>query len=114
MKHVLGSGLSRGLAVILCFLLLVDQGLCWGAGGHMIVAQIAYARLNSRAKAEVDKLIGLRIEPAAITEKSLDFVNASHWPDDLSLSDIESRFVCQAYGKRGAEAAFPPFRRAAI
>ena len=83
MKHVLGSGLSRGLAVILCFLLLVDQGLCWGAGGHMIVAQIAYARLNSRAKAEVDKLIGLRIEPAAITEKSLDFVNASHWPDDL-------------------------------
>jgi len=49
----------------------------------MIVAQIAYGRLNSRAKAEVDKLIALRIDPAAITEKSLDFVNAAHWPDDL-------------------------------
>ena len=24
------------------------------------------------------------------------------WPDDLRLSDIEERFVCQACGKRGA------------
>jgi len=83
MKHVLKSSLSSGLAVMLCLLLLVDQGLSWGAGGHMIVAQIAYGRLNSKAKAEVDKLIALRIDPAAITEKSLDFVNAAHWPDDL-------------------------------
>jgi len=64
-------------------LLLSSDALSWGPGGHMIVANIAYARLNPRAKAEVDKLIKLDIEPTAITAKSLDFVNASHWPDDL-------------------------------
>jgi hypothetical protein len=30
-------------------------------------------------------------------------VSAVQWPDDLRLSDIEGRFVCQAYGKRGAD-----------
>jgi hypothetical protein len=49
----------------------------------MIVARIAYDRLNPRAKGEVDRLIALTIEPAAVTKKSLDFVNAAHWPDDL-------------------------------
>ncbi len=28
---------------------------------------------------------------------------ADRWPDDVRLSDIEPRFVCQACGKRGAE-----------
>ena len=28
-------------------------------------------------------------------------INADRWPDDLRLSDIEPRFVCQACGKRG-------------
>src|SRR5205807_3524912 len=69
--------------VTLCCFLLMNEALGWGPGGHMIVAQIAYGRLNARAKAEADKLIALPIEPAAITKKSLDFVNASHWPDDL-------------------------------
>jgi hypothetical protein len=30
-------------------------------------------------------------------------VSADQWPDDLRLSDIESRFVCQVCGKRGAD-----------
>jgi hypothetical protein len=30
-------------------------------------------------------------------------VTADQWPDDLRLSDIEPRFVCQACGKRGAD-----------
>ena len=25
------------------------------------------------------------------------------WPDDIRLSDLETRFVCQACGKRGAD-----------
>jgi hypothetical protein len=29
------------------------------------------------------------------------------WPDDVRLSDIEPRFVCRAYGKRGHRAYFP-------
>jgi len=49
----------------------------------MIVAQIAYGRLNSHAKAEVDRLIKVVINPNDVTQKSLDFVNAAHWPDDL-------------------------------
>ena len=30
-------------------------------------------------------------------------MDADQWPDDLRLSDIEDRFVCQACGKRGAD-----------
>ena len=55
----------------------------WGAGGHMMVAKIAYKRLNPKAKAQVDKLIAIKIEPVEITGKSLNFVSAAHWPDDL-------------------------------
>jgi hypothetical protein len=29
-------------------------------------------------------------------------MNADRWADDLRLSDLEPRFVCQARGKRGA------------
>jgi hypothetical protein len=29
--------------------------------------------------------------------------SADHWPDHVRLSDIESRFVCQSCGKRGAD-----------
>lgn len=55
----------------------------WGDGGHMMVAKIAYDRLNPKAKAEADRLLQLRIAPASITEKSLSFIDASHWPDDI-------------------------------
>jgi hypothetical protein len=55
----------------------------WGAGGHMMVAQIAFARLNPRAKAQARALLALPINPAAISSQSKDFVNAAHWADDL-------------------------------
>ena len=29
--------------------------------------------------------------------------SADRWPDDLRLSDIELRFVCEACGRRGAD-----------
>jgi hypothetical protein len=32
-------------------------------------------------------------------------VMADQWPDDLRLSDVEPRFVCQACGHRGADRA---------
>jgi hypothetical protein len=83
MKYLSKPTLRIYLALLLCLLLLSSDALSWGPGGHMIVAKIAYARLNPRAKAEVNRLIKLDIEPTAITAKSLDFVNASHWPDDL-------------------------------
>src|SRR6516225_4459233 len=30
-------------------------------------------------------------------------ISRDAWPDDVRLSDIEDRFVCQACGKRGAD-----------
>jgi hypothetical protein len=30
-------------------------------------------------------------------------MSGDRWPDDLRLSDIESRFICGACGKRGAD-----------
>jgi hypothetical protein len=30
-------------------------------------------------------------------------ISGDGWPDDLRLSDIEARFVCRVYGKRGAD-----------
>jgi hypothetical protein len=37
-------------------------------------------------------------------------VSANQWPDDLRLSDIEHRFVCEVCGKRGADVR-PDFNR---
>ena len=30
-------------------------------------------------------------------------ISADPWPDDVRLSDLHPRFVCQACGKRGAD-----------
>ncbi|HEY6971189.1 MAG TPA: S1/P1 nuclease [Candidatus Angelobacter sp.] len=83
MNYLARSRSQVRLAVTLCLFLLVSQGIAWGPGGHMIVAKIAYDRLNPHAKAEVDRLIKVSINPEDVTAKSPDFVNAAHWPDDL-------------------------------
>jgi hypothetical protein len=49
----------------------------------MMVAQIAFARLNPRAKARATELLAIPINPADVSAKSKDFVSASHWADDL-------------------------------
>jgi hypothetical protein len=30
-------------------------------------------------------------------------VSGDHWPDDVRLSDLETRFICSACGKRGTD-----------
>src|SRR5262249_20134269 len=55
----------------------------WGDGGHMMVAKIAYDRLNPTAKAQADRLLAIKIKPAGKTAKSLDFIQAAHWADDV-------------------------------
>ena len=57
--------------------------LAWGPGGHMMTAQIAFARLNPNAKAQVKMLLAIPINPAATSANSKDFVNAAHWADDI-------------------------------
>lgn len=73
------------VAIGLVCLILVTPSLSlgWGAGGHMMTAQIAFDRLNPRAKAEARRLLAIEINPAAVTRRSKNFINASHWADDL-------------------------------
>jgi hypothetical protein len=75
------GGIAIGLVcVILC---TPSISLGWGAAGHMMVAQIAFARLNPKARASANGLLAIPINPAAESNKSKDFVNAAHWADDL-------------------------------
>ena len=81
-KFQLGKiGIAVGLITLM--LCLPSLSLGWGAGGHMMVASIAYKRLNPRARAQAMALLSRPINPAAVSVKSKDFVNAAHWADDL-------------------------------
>lgn len=73
--------IAIGLLVVVLF--TPSLALGWGAGGHMMVASIAFSRLNPRAKAKANELLAIDIDPAAVTAKSHNFVNAAHWADDL-------------------------------
>ena len=73
------------IAIGLLGIMLSTQSLAlgWGAAGHMMVASIAFKRLNPHAKAQAAALLARPIKPAAVTAKDKDFVNAAHWADDL-------------------------------
>jgi hypothetical protein len=78
-------------ALIWLILCTPTLSLGWGAGGHMMVAQIAFGRLNPRAKAQAKMLLAIPIDPAAVSKKSTDFVSAAHWADDLRpFSEFDS------------------------
>jgi S1/P1 Nuclease len=79
--RLLKSGTALGVVFLLLCLPSISLG--WGAGGHMMTAQIAFKRLNPKAKAKAMQLLALSIPPKSETAKSKDFVNASHWADDL-------------------------------
>ncbi len=76
---------KRALSIIIAALILCAPSISlgWGAGGHMMTAYIAYSRLRPRTRAKVAELLAIPINPAAVTATSTDFVNASHWADDL-------------------------------
>lgn len=83
--HVKSLACRSRIAIGLVCLILITPALSlsWGAGGHMMTAQVAWDRLNPRAKAEARRLLAVSINPAAVTAKSKNFVNAAHWADDL-------------------------------
>jgi hypothetical protein len=76
---------KRTLSIVIVCLIICSPSvsLGWGAGGHMMTADIAYRRLNHNAKAKVIELLAIEINPVEVTAKSKSFVSASHWPDDL-------------------------------
>jgi hypothetical protein len=76
----------RGMiATGVVFLILITPtvSLSWGPGGHMMTASIAFERLKPNARAKVLELLAIEIEPVVETVQSKDFINASHWADDL-------------------------------
>lgn len=78
-------GFQSAIAFVVVLLILCTPTLSlgWGAGGHMMTASIAFTRLNPRARAKANELLAIKIDPASTTAKSLNFVNAAHWADDL-------------------------------
>jgi S1/P1 Nuclease len=91
-NHNMRNTIRAGLATTVGFLILLTPSLSlgWGAGGHMMTAAIAYERLNPRAKAKVDELLAIQIYPAGISAQSPDFINASHWADDIkSVKELD-------------------------
>jgi hypothetical protein len=46
---------------------------------------------------------GMLIYCADYTCSHSTAISADQWPDHVRLSDLESRFVCKACGKRGAD-----------
>jgi hypothetical protein len=80
-RRLFKSRIAIGLLLLMLFTPSLTQG--WGAGGHMMTASIAYKRLNPRARAKANELLAIPINPAAVTSQSLNFINASHWADDL-------------------------------
>ncbi len=75
------TGLAIGLVVLILFTPATSFG--WGAGGHMMVASIAFNRLNPRAKAKARELLAIPIDPAEVSSKSKNFVSAAVWADEL-------------------------------
>lgn len=77
------------LALILFFAPYVSRA--WDPYGHMMVAQVAYDRLNPRAKAAVDGLAAEIKSPDA----SYTFVTLACWMDDLRTEDPKIPFSGQ-------------------
>lgn len=59
----------------------------WWDTGHMVVAKIAYQRLQPEVREEVDRLIYYF---APFFPQSPDFVTASCWPDDISRDGLKA------------------------
>ena len=92
---------AGGLIVVALILSVPTMSFGWGAGGHMMTANIALGRLKPHARAEVEKLLAIPVKVtlpngttptlspedqqklATYTADSKDFVNAAHWADDL-------------------------------
>lgn len=81
---------SRRLTIVI----LMTVSLCgaagpcvaWGDGGHMLVAYYAYENIkrdDPHARSEIDRLLAVAVPPAAAAVSTVDFVNASHWADDV-------------------------------
>src|ERR1700687_3469727 len=66
-RRLFKSKIAIGLlGIMLC---TPSLSLGWGAGGHMMVAFIAFKRLNPKDKAQSIALLARPINPAAVSKK---------------------------------------------
>jgi hypothetical protein len=71
--------MHRALTALLFLVFPVSTLHAWDAGGHEIIAAIAYAHLNPKARAAVDQLATQVARPA----HPYDFIALACWMDDL-------------------------------
>ena len=86
---------KRGIAIAVTLFILCAPSISlgWGPGGHMMVASIAFSRLNPKAKAKAQALLALSIAPTDKTNMTKDFINAAHWADDIRDSPGFAQFA---------------------
>ena len=74
MRNKLNCELSKKAMAFAAVCLILSTPtilLGWGAGGHMMVAHIAFGRLNPNAKAQVQKLLAvLKNRPPGNAERT--------------------------------------------
>lgn len=77
------------------------RALGWGAGGHMVVAQIAYNHLDPGVKAKCDALITVPL--AYRSDSTSNFVTGAVWADDYKsqLSSSTWHYIDLAFSLDG-------------
>lgn len=99
------------LLLLTSFLTLVPTfTLAWFSEGHEVIAQIAYDHLNSKAKDQVDSLLGRSInwpidaratqylpKSSQLSKYLNDYLLASSWPDVINLYTWKNSDMVQIY-----------------
>jgi hypothetical protein len=80
--------LSRIAAVSALMIAATLNARAWDGTGHMLVAQIAYDRLNDKAKAHVSELAA-KIQKDGVPYNA---VNIACWADDIKARDADTPF----------------------
>ncbi|CCW61657.1 unnamed protein product [Phytomonas sp. EM1] len=70
------------LCLLFFFALMIRETLCWNCRGHMLVAEIARRHLTEENRRKVEEN-AQSFSKSGPFPKSIDFVQASCWPDDL-------------------------------
>lgn len=82
------KNLSRTAAVFALTLGAALNTLAWDGTGHMLIGQIAYDRLNDKAKARVTELAAQLLKDGA----PYNAVNICCWADDIKARDADTPF----------------------
>lgn len=69
-----------------CFLFSFSSLLAWNAVGHMVIAQIAYDKLNPNAKKKVDVMVG---DLGKEYPEIVSFYQLGPWADNLRSQKID-------------------------